>query len=185
MAKNKRDIDKEAKRTDIVVAATALFIQRGFEETSMIALANTLGVAPNTLYWYFSNKDELLVAVLDETLTRVQQQLSVTHFASVSEQVFWFYDQLLSCRPLISTVHARVVVSDLVREWHERFHQMIDALLLWLFTQAGVASEQTPGLIDICTLAFEGMVAHDYDEARVRRALNALLSIANNSIVDR
>ena len=65
MAKNKRDVDSEVKREQIEDAACMLFLVEGYESTSMASIAKTAGVAPNTLYWYFASKDDLLVAILD------------------------------------------------------------------------------------------------------------------------
>jgi len=65
MARTKREQDREAKREEIVAAARALFVGEGYEATSMSRLAAAAGVAPNTIYWYFPDKDEVLVAVLD------------------------------------------------------------------------------------------------------------------------
>jgi len=176
MARNKRDIDKEAKRTEIVAAAHALFIQKGFDETTMGALATSVGVAPNTLYWYFANKDELLLAVLDSTLLSLHRDFMARQFSSFDEHLFWLYEQLLACNSLVTTVHARVIVSEPVAEWHTRFHHMLDAMFTWLLVQAGVAPAKVSGWLDVCTLTLEGLLSHRYEAARAQRALSALLT---------
>ena len=65
MAKNKRHVDKEQKAEEIELAAMELFIDVGFDASSMSMIAKAANVAPNTLYWYFKNKDDLLIAVLN------------------------------------------------------------------------------------------------------------------------
>ena len=65
MARNKRDIDRKDKQDEIIVIARALFLVQGYEATSMAQVARDAGVAPNTLYWYFTDKDDLLIAVLN------------------------------------------------------------------------------------------------------------------------
>ena len=61
MARNKRLQDREEKQKEIMSAARTLFLNEGYEATSMSRIANIAGVAPNTIYWYFKDKDELLV----------------------------------------------------------------------------------------------------------------------------
>lgn len=53
-----------AKRREIVEAAAALFIEQGYDRTSMSAISDRLGGSKATLYGYFPSKEELLRAVL-------------------------------------------------------------------------------------------------------------------------
>lgn len=49
----------ERKRADIVEAAIAEFLEKGFQATSMDALSARAGVSKRTVYNHFSNKEEL------------------------------------------------------------------------------------------------------------------------------
>ena len=55
-------------RADVVRAGAALLDADGVEQLSMRRLAQSLGTGPATLYWHVRDKDELLRAILDETL---------------------------------------------------------------------------------------------------------------------
>ncbi|SNT09426.1 transcriptional regulator, TetR family [Noviherbaspirillum humi] len=59
----------------ILEAASNLFIKRGYEGTSMQDIAQELGIARSALYYYFKNKEEILVS-LTEGLTIVAKQLA-------------------------------------------------------------------------------------------------------------
>lgn len=48
------------RRTEIIAAATDLFLSEGYERTSMRNIAARLNVTPTTLYLYFENKEHLL-----------------------------------------------------------------------------------------------------------------------------
>ena len=61
MARNKRPQAADEKRAEIVAAARRLFIDAGYSATSMSRLAKEAGVAPNTIYWYFGDKDDVLI----------------------------------------------------------------------------------------------------------------------------
>jgi len=56
----------QAKRERIHHAAQALFMQHGFEATSMDAIALAAGVSKPTLYRYYQNKEALFIAVLEQ-----------------------------------------------------------------------------------------------------------------------
>jgi AcrR family transcriptional regulator len=59
----------------ILRAATRLFIERGFDGTSMYEIADELGVTRTAIYYYYKNKEEILVALTDK-ITRVAAQLA-------------------------------------------------------------------------------------------------------------
>lgn len=59
----------------ILEAASNLFIQRGYEGTTMQDIAHELGISRSALYYYFKNKEEILVS-LTEGLTVAAQQLA-------------------------------------------------------------------------------------------------------------
>lgn len=57
------------RRADILQAAATVFIEQGYENTSMKHVMDTAGVSRGGLYQYFSNKEDLFEAILDEALT--------------------------------------------------------------------------------------------------------------------
>ena len=58
-------MDKEQKRELIVEAARERFRKFGLSKTSMHEIASDAGLSVGTLYLYFKNKDELIVACAD------------------------------------------------------------------------------------------------------------------------
>lgn len=52
-------------RAEILRAARSLFADRGFESTSVRAVAGEAGVDPALVYHYFATKDDLFVAALE------------------------------------------------------------------------------------------------------------------------
>jgi AcrR family transcriptional regulator len=59
----------------ILQAATRLFVERGFDGTSMHDIADALGVTRTAVYYYYKNKEAILVALTDN-ITRVAAQLA-------------------------------------------------------------------------------------------------------------
>lgn len=57
------------RRKQILEAAVAIFAERGYQRATVKEIAARAGIAPGTIYLYFRNKRELLLA-LAETLIR-------------------------------------------------------------------------------------------------------------------
>jgi len=59
-------------RSAVLAEARAALAQDGIDALSMRRLAGRLGVAPNALYSHVSNRDDLIDALLDDTLNEVR-----------------------------------------------------------------------------------------------------------------
>src|SRR4051812_7678749 len=55
---------KEARPAELLDAALALFVEKGFAATRSEEVARAAGVSKGTLYLYFPSKEELLKAVI-------------------------------------------------------------------------------------------------------------------------
>ncbi len=53
-----------ARRAEILRAATRLFLQKGYEATSLQDIADEVGLLKGSLYYYISEKEDLLYAIL-------------------------------------------------------------------------------------------------------------------------
>lgn len=60
---------KEARPQQLLDAALALFVEKGFAATRSEQVAHRAGVSKGTLYLYYPSKEELLMAVVRENLT--------------------------------------------------------------------------------------------------------------------
>ncbi len=66
MARKRDEAAFERKRTHILRAAEALFIERGFHQTGMAAICDAAGMQPGALYRYFPSKADLIAALVAE-----------------------------------------------------------------------------------------------------------------------
>jgi AcrR family transcriptional regulator len=62
-------------RQQILSTAKNLFIQQGYHGLSMRQIAEALGVSKAALYYYFKDKEELLLAILDSYLDEMEAAL--------------------------------------------------------------------------------------------------------------
>ncbi len=65
---------KEARPAEIMAAALDVFVERGFAATKLDDVAARAGVSKGTLYLYFSSKEELFKAVIQQDILPVLEQ---------------------------------------------------------------------------------------------------------------
>lgn len=80
---------QEQRRKEIFAASVHLFLEKGFNETSMREIAEAAGVGTSTLYDYFKSKDEILVSYYENEIQKITNwgQEIVTQDLSVSEKL--------------------------------------------------------------------------------------------------
>lgn len=59
---------KRARKRDLLEAARALFVEQGYERTSISAIVKRAGVAQGTFYLYFDKKQQVLVSLRGHVL---------------------------------------------------------------------------------------------------------------------
>jgi len=64
----RREREREYRYRTILSASEALFAQKGFRKTSVEEIADQSEVSVGTVYFYFKNKEELLIHLFDESL---------------------------------------------------------------------------------------------------------------------
>ena len=74
VAENER---REERRSQILTASLFLFAEKGIDGTGLRDIARAVGITQPTLYHYFTSKDELVSALIEECAhhTAEQQQL--------------------------------------------------------------------------------------------------------------
>lgn len=61
-----------AGRTRILDVAAALFLEQGYESTSLRQIADAAGMKAGSLYYHFDSKDDLLTAILERGIEVMQ-----------------------------------------------------------------------------------------------------------------
>ncbi len=175
MPRNRRPQARDEKRDEIVAAATQLFTDPGYDQTPMTRIAGAAGVATNTIYWYFKDKDELLVAVLDRVLAEALADAAEQGSEPWADQVLWAVERLERYHRLVTVVHARTALSRLVDDWHEAFHRLVDEMLADGFRRIGTPEESLRAMTKIGVFVVEGLLLHPH-AASDRRDVVELLT---------
>ncbi|MGH7837229.1 MAG: TetR/AcrR family transcriptional regulator [Candidatus Binataceae bacterium] len=67
-----RSIRQDNRRAKLLDAAAKFFSERGFHGTSMRDIAKAAGMLSGSIYYHFDSKEEMLLAVYEEGLRRVE-----------------------------------------------------------------------------------------------------------------
>ena len=82
----------EQKRDAIVVAALKSFLQSGYSQASVDAMAAAAGVSVKTIYSHFENKKELFRAVIQAACRAEGEPKGPQDEAAISRRFPWFTD---------------------------------------------------------------------------------------------
>lgn len=69
-------VSGDERQDAILVTAEALLGERAFDDISIEDLARGAGISRPTFYFYFSSKDEVLLALLDRVITEVEHRIA-------------------------------------------------------------------------------------------------------------
>jgi TetR/AcrR family transcriptional repressor of nem operon len=67
---------RPGKRERLVAAASQLLHQQGIEKTTLVEIAQSAGVPAGNVYYYYKTKDEIITAVIDAHIRRVEETLA-------------------------------------------------------------------------------------------------------------
>ncbi len=176
-------------RTQILTTATRLFARRGFDGTSLSAIADEVGIKKPSLLYHFPSKDALRKSVLDElsrhwgeVLPRVLSTISSGHgrFDALARELIRFFET--------DPDRARLVIRELMDRPDEMKAQLTEAVrpfiaLLTDYIERGkkeglVRPDVDPAkyLVHVITLVLTGLAA--------RPVLGALAGDADDESFD-
>ncbi|QIK57235.1 TetR/AcrR family transcriptional regulator [Erysipelothrix sp. HDW6A] len=69
--------DSALRKQEIVDGALRLFVDQGYEQTSVSQIAKKIGVAKGLVYYYFESKDEILEHVVEYLCDRHVERLEI------------------------------------------------------------------------------------------------------------
>lgn len=102
---------QDERRKEILEAALAAFLETGFDKTSMDDVVRATGLSKGTIYWYFKNKQELYVAlmeyVIDGFFEEFEHILSTAHDMPPYEAVkamFGSISLMLDANPKVASL---------------------------------------------------------------------------------
>jgi TetR/AcrR family transcriptional regulator, cholesterol catabolism regulator len=168
--KPKAEPERQENKGEILQVARRLFLEKGYGLTTMSHIAAEAGVAPNTIYWYFADKDALLIAVLDALVADAARDFQARLKGSLEGQITWLLGEFDRLHNMITTVHSRASASEALGKWHDNFHRVLEAGLIAALRRHGVREDDLAPASRVLTFVVEGLLVHP-SSAKDRRAL--------------
>jgi TetR/AcrR family transcriptional regulator, cholesterol catabolism regulator len=182
MPRNRRNRTHEEKSSEIVAIARRLFLERGYDGTTMAAIAREAGIATNVVHWYFATKDELFVAALDslqsEDLRAAEDRLARSTPCDAQKDLenllTEFVWRRLDRYGLIATLHERSHQSSVMAAFHERVHRRYEGALGRALTRLPIPAADRRLVVEALVTAVEGLVMHRASKREARRMMTFL-----------
>ncbi|WP_339308296.1 TetR/AcrR family transcriptional regulator [Paenibacillus sp. FSL R5-0519] len=143
------------KRAKIIVAARDLFLSDGFDRSSVDAVAAKAGVSKRTVYDYYGDKQNLLLAVVDESSLAVLEMIE----QGIADHLLEFEDLqqalILFCEQIVASANGSADYKALIRLVMVEEANLPDSFLEKLdkATEEGIMRKFTEfaqkGLIDV------------------------------------
>ena len=86
--------DPETRRSELIDTAEELFLENGYEETTVSEIVRNAGVAQGTFYHYFKSKDEVLNAITDRWIEEIRagmEDIASRDDSDVIEKILVFF----------------------------------------------------------------------------------------------
>ncbi len=84
----RKEREKLQMRQLVLAAATEMFIQEGYDRTSIRNIAEKIEYSPATIYLYFKDKTEILEAIMEQGFGMLNQEFSkVIHLSDPMERL--------------------------------------------------------------------------------------------------
>ena len=144
-------------KTTLIQTALKLFASRGYYHTSITDILRESGCKRGTLYYYFSSKEELGYAAIDETLRLILEQGAGSHLQIDEhpiDRLLWVVDSLPNVTksegPALSATDIAVRMASVHEGFRKRLSPKLDAMLKQgeENTRRGVADGQIANSVD-------------------------------------
>ncbi|WP_121252198.1 TetR/AcrR family transcriptional regulator [Nocardioides ferulae] len=164
-----RAADQAGRRIAILHAAEARLRDGGPAALSVAAIARELGVAQNTVYWYFPSRAHLLVAALERLLAAELAEPPPADLPPVP-RLLWTTDRLASLWPMFGFLYENAGRSEVVADCLAR----IDEVLTDRFTDAfreQVPAREVGAAVAVFRATVDGAFARGLDASTRRLVL--------------
>jgi len=187
--------DKNASRARIIPAAKSEFLEKGFEKTSMRAIASKAGMTSAGLYRHFTSKEEMFAALvqpaLDAFVAAAEQQKrrdyalldsgrpdaiwsGDTDLSKVADLLYDHYDafKLLLC--LSAGTRFERIFEQFIQKEQEETLRFLDALRERGVPVNDVSLNELHLLLNAYYSAVFEIIAHDFSKEQAEHYLRTL-----------
>ena len=179
----------DATRATILQTAEALFVERGYDRTSMREIATAAGMSLSTLYAQFEGKDSLLRAVAAPRLTAFVTEVRRAAAAETDPleralAVVASACSFISGDPFVNTLFTHRLTSRNLQDFVEvvirQSEARVESLCRQLQAEGRIYGEDIPASIAMVRCAIQGWFAFEQtrsDAVPIERIVGALGSL--------
>ena len=180
MPKNRHTRSREEKTGELVTIALRLFLEKGYDGTTMSSIGKEAGIATNVVHWYFSTKDQLFVSALEayqseslmELMERpLESQPDADNRQLLAERITGLVRRLVGISSLIGAVHQRSHDSSIVAEFREKTQKRHADYIREAVVRCHVPKADQKLVLEVLSAAFEGLIVHRASEDKAKRIL--------------
>ena len=152
----KKATPENNRRNEILSAAFELFLENGYEKTSVRMISKKVGCEVGLVYYYFKTKEDVFESVLSAYFTQTEEELKVlseqaTYNSENNLRIFTEFaeEKAKNFRTVFpNTVHASVrctvaeKITDLAEKYLEEMMQKTDKKdsFVWVFLARGICN---------------------------------------------
>jgi AcrR family transcriptional regulator len=142
------------QREELILHSTEeVLMEKGYHEMSMDEIAARVGIAKGTLYLHFAKKEDLVFALLEREIGRLNQILEQAQAQETSAQgkleflVQMLYQQLVEApNKLLSAIFSSADVQHLLKEKHETILGGVWSTIMQLLAEGQDHGEFDPAI---------------------------------------
>lgn len=176
-----------AKTAEILSAAEAAFTEYGYRKVTMDDVAERAGITRTALYYYYKNKEELFLAMLDGELIRYRaaQQAALCAAESVNAKFSVFAREYSLLRQTFGSVfritHADITGSpEVAKAMKTRLASIHSELLSSIILSGGKVSKKDAEKAGaVLALAVRGIVIFECENRQQEAVKNAVFLLEN------
>jgi len=165
-AQHSLPVQGEETKKRILQAAAEIFAGKSFHEATITEITTRAGVAKGTLYWYFSGKEALFIAMMEEVFsTLLQRGIKIKDDPDLSTGEKFHRIILEYLRVFGNSLVGKVILNNIrelsmeihykLQEWSREFYRLNQALF-----EKGVT---------------EGLVRADWDSRQIASAFTGMV----------
>jgi AcrR family transcriptional regulator len=174
MPPTRPQVSRDQKMGEILELAQRNLREGGYESLSVAGIARELGVAQNSVYWYFPTKDHLFVAAMNGMLTEIAARKPRKEEADEIERILWFTDQFQELSDLRGAMRDRARSSEVVAEFVEQLDELLSRMLSNTLSDR-IPADELPVAVETFRATVEGTVVKGLPRKDRRRVLTFAL----------
>lgn len=163
----------EERRSELIDAAERLFLERGYENTTISDIVKEVKVAQGTFYYYFASKHDILDAMIEREIDEPERE--IMHIASSDG------DAASKLKKMASVIlHFQTSKRGLIEQVHEESNAVMHEKM-----ERRIIARLAPTMTEVVEDGMEeGILCTDYPEETAEFMIAAIIFLFHQPDID-